>query len=155
MNRFFLSLLLFCIISNLSAWRAAPYHEEYVAEQKAKVMKDANGAVKKPVKFENINILWVIREETMGMYPKNDEGGGYGHLMRGFINLKKLKPRAGNKIEFTVDDIDEKPNGEPTPVHISVKRQEGNLPYLLIVEYPTYVIYYNAYHRDMFGSRID
>jgi hypothetical protein len=154
MTRLLLSVMSFCIISNLSAQSTIPYPEEYVIQQKAKVMKDANGAFKNPGKFEDVNMLWVISDRGIGIYPGADKGG-FGTLTGGFINLKKLKPRPGFKRELAVEDIDEKPNDQPTPVHISIKRQASKLPYQLIVEFPTHITFYNAFQRDMFGTRID
>jgi len=123
---------------------AQSHVNEFVLQQKANVVKAANGSYKKPDKFTTVKIMFNIGDESIGMYPGNKDGHGFGIITGGFIHLKELKPRKGFERELAVDDIDEKPHDQITPVHITIKRQPGKLNYQIVAEFPTHVVFYNA-----------
>ncbi|WP_448701310.1 hypothetical protein ACFGVR_04015 [Mucilaginibacter sp. AW1-3] len=151
MKRTYLLLIFFSITVSLMA-QSKPAVNEFVIQQKANVIKAANGSFKKPDKFTNVSILFNIGDQSIGMYPGNKKERGFGIINGGFIHLKELKPRKGFERELAVDDIDEKPHDQVTPVHITIKRQPGKLNYQIVAEFPTHVVFYNAITYDDYQS---
>jgi hypothetical protein len=143
MKFIYLLIVIAGVSINTMAQATVPY-TDFVILQKANVIKAGNGSIRKPDKFTSVCTLFIINDKSIGMYPGNKKGRGFGTITGGFINLKELKPRKGFERELTVDDIDEKPHDQITPVHISLKRQPGKLNYQIIAEFPTHVVFYNA-----------
>jgi hypothetical protein len=141
-------LLIACGVSVNTIAQSTTLINEFVIQQKANVKKAANGSYQKPDKFIPVIIDFNINNGGVGLYPGNKKDKTFGTITGGFIHLKELKPRKGFEREFTVDDIDEKPHDQPTPVHISIKRQPGKLNYQIIAEFPTHVVFYNAMSYD-------